>query len=172
MWVPCVYCLLPLSETASNREKQHFLGFASFLSGLGPHPFLPKLLGVISAQPPLAMVMEELQHQNLLAYLWKCRQVEASLYADDCWRFNQTGDFSAAHFNSRLNGGGEKKLIPWYLQNIFYMFSRGLSPTKDGSSGPSHDITAQRIFIMGRQVASAVVGQTSLWTLISPLGHF
>lgn len=72
-------CLLSLSETANNSEKQHFLGFASFLSGLGPHPFLPTLLGVISAQPPLVIVMEELQHQDLLGYLWKCRQVEEKL---------------------------------------------------------------------------------------------
>lgn len=71
-----IIALLSLSETANNSEKQHFLGFASFLSGLGQHPFLPTLLGVISAQHPLVMVMEELRHQDLLGYLWKCRQVE------------------------------------------------------------------------------------------------
>lgn len=80
----CTYCLLiyamfTFSETANDSEKQHFLGFASFLSGLGPHPFLPTLLGMISVQPPLTMVMEELQHQDLLGYLWKCRQVEENL---------------------------------------------------------------------------------------------
>lgn len=75
-------CLLYLAETANHSEKQHFLGFASFLSGLGPHPFLPKLLGMCSVQPPLMMVMEELQHQDLLGYLWKCRQVEENLSID------------------------------------------------------------------------------------------
>ncbi|XP_011618114.1 tyrosine-protein kinase STYK1-like isoform X3 [Takifugu rubripes] len=63
-----------LKETANHNERQHFLGFASFLSGLGPHPFLPNLLGMISVEPPLMMVMEDLQHQDLLGYLWKCRQ--------------------------------------------------------------------------------------------------
>ncbi|XP_010788999.1 tyrosine-protein kinase STYK1-like isoform X1 [Notothenia coriiceps] len=63
-----------LKETANGREKQEFLGFAAFVSGLGPHPFLPELLGVVSVQPPLMMVVEELQHRDLLGYLWKCRQ--------------------------------------------------------------------------------------------------
>lgn len=62
------------SETANGREKQDFLGFAAFVSGLGPHPFLPELLGAVSVQPPLMMVVEELQHRDLLGYLWKCRQ--------------------------------------------------------------------------------------------------
>ncbi|XP_033493751.1 tyrosine-protein kinase STYK1 [Epinephelus lanceolatus] len=66
-----------LKETANNSEKQHFLGFASFVSGLGPHPFLPELLGVVSVQPPLMMVVEELQHRDLLGYLWRCRQDNA-----------------------------------------------------------------------------------------------
>ncbi|XP_039978165.1 tyrosine-protein kinase STYK1-like [Xiphias gladius] len=63
-----------LKETANSSEKQHFLGFASFVSGLGPHPFLPVLLGVVSVQPPLMMVVEELQHRDLLGFLWRCRR--------------------------------------------------------------------------------------------------
>nr|XP_046273222.1 tyrosine-protein kinase STYK1 [Scatophagus argus] len=63
-----------LKETANSSERQHFLGFASFVSGLGPHPFLPALLGVVSVQPPLMMVVEELQHRDLLGFLWRCRQ--------------------------------------------------------------------------------------------------
>uniref|UniRef100_A0A668AUA4 Serine/threonine/tyrosine kinase 1a n=1 Tax=Myripristis murdjan TaxID=586833 RepID=A0A668AUA4_9TELE len=66
-------------EPGSITEKQHFLGFASFLSGLGPHPFLPVLMGVISAQPPLMMVVEELQHRDLLGFLWRCRQCPCDL---------------------------------------------------------------------------------------------
>lgn len=63
-------------ETATSSEKQKFLGFASFVSGLGPHPFIPALLGVMSAQSPLVMVVEELQQRDLLGFLWRCRQVE------------------------------------------------------------------------------------------------
>uniref|UniRef100_A0A8C2YWK0 Serine/threonine/tyrosine kinase 1a n=1 Tax=Cyclopterus lumpus TaxID=8103 RepID=A0A8C2YWK0_CYCLU len=63
-----------LKERANSGEKQHFLGFASFVSGLGPHPFLPELLGVVSVQPPPMMMVEELQHRDLLGYLWRCRQ--------------------------------------------------------------------------------------------------
>lgn len=63
-----------LKETANSSEKQHFLGFASFVSGLGLHPFLPELLGVVSVQSPLMLVVEELQHRDLLGYLWRCRQ--------------------------------------------------------------------------------------------------
>ncbi|KAI4818118.1 hypothetical protein KUCAC02_011481, partial [Chaenocephalus aceratus] len=44
-----------LKETANGREKQEFLGFAAFVSGLGPHHFLPELLGAVSVQPPLMM---------------------------------------------------------------------------------------------------------------------
>ncbi|KAJ0054772.1 hypothetical protein NL108_001943, partial [Boleophthalmus pectinirostris] len=61
--------------SASEADKHQFVGFASFLSGLGPHPFIPALLGVVTVQPPLMMVVEELQHRDLLNFLWKCRQV-------------------------------------------------------------------------------------------------
>ncbi|XP_068432443.1 tyrosine-protein kinase STYK1-like [Clinocottus analis] len=66
-----------LKERANSSERQHFLGFASFVSGLGPHPFLPELLGVVSVQPPPMMVVEELQHRDLLGFLWRCRQDNA-----------------------------------------------------------------------------------------------
>ncbi|CAI5691737.1 unnamed protein product [Oreochromis niloticus] len=68
-----------LKETASSSEKQKFLGFASFVSGLGPHPFIPALLGVMSAQSPLVMVVEELQQRDLLGFLWRCRQDNSGL---------------------------------------------------------------------------------------------
>ncbi|KAM7373641.1 hypothetical protein PAMP_008479 [Pampus punctatissimus] len=63
-----------LKDTANSSEKQHFLGFASFVSGLGPHPYLPALLGVVSVQLPLVTVVEELQHRDLRGFLWRCRQ--------------------------------------------------------------------------------------------------
>ncbi|KAM3596299.1 uncharacterized protein V6R79_011953 [Siganus canaliculatus] len=68
-----------LKDTADNTEKQRFLGFVSFVSGLGPHPFLPALLGVVSVQSPLTMVVEELQHRDLLGYLWRCREDNTGL---------------------------------------------------------------------------------------------
>ncbi|TSL82550.1 Tyrosine-protein kinase STYK1 [Bagarius yarrelli] len=63
-----------LNDSASEPECESFLGFASFLSQLGPHPFLPELVGVVTLRAPLIMVMEELGNQDLLSYLWKCRQ--------------------------------------------------------------------------------------------------
>lgn len=63
-----------LKESADVTEQQSFLGFASFLSELGPHPFLPGLMGVVSVQVPLVTVTEELEHRDLLGYLWRCRQ--------------------------------------------------------------------------------------------------
>ncbi|XP_047461793.1 tyrosine-protein kinase STYK1 [Mugil cephalus] len=67
-----------LKESANSEEKQHFLGFASFVSELGPHPFIPTLLGAVSLQPPLIMVVEELHHRDLLGFLWRCRQDNVS----------------------------------------------------------------------------------------------
>ncbi|CAL1583676.1 unnamed protein product [Knipowitschia caucasica] len=63
-----------LKDPSPAAEKQRFLGFASFVSRLGPHPFIPALLGVISVTPPPMMVTEELQHRDLLGFLWRCRQ--------------------------------------------------------------------------------------------------
>ncbi|KAF7211295.1 tyrosine-protein kinase STYK1 isoform X1 [Nothobranchius furzeri] len=63
-----------LKETADSRETQNFLDFASFLSALGPHPFIPAVLGVVSVQRPLTLVVEELKNRDLLGFLWRCRQ--------------------------------------------------------------------------------------------------
>lgn len=63
-----------LSETANARERQSFLGFARFLSELGPHPCLPALLGVVTVSSPLITVIEDLENRDLLAFLWRCRQ--------------------------------------------------------------------------------------------------
>ncbi|KAM3858544.1 tyrosine-protein kinase STYK1 [Diretmus argenteus] len=63
-----------LKETASSSDKQHFLGFASFLSGLGPHPFLPILMGVVSTSLRPVIVVEEQRHGDLLGFLWRCRE--------------------------------------------------------------------------------------------------
>lgn len=63
------------TDSASSKESQSFLGFAAFLSQLGPHPFLPELLGVISLRAPLITVIEEMENRDLLGFLWRCRQV-------------------------------------------------------------------------------------------------
>ncbi|XP_010883251.1 tyrosine-protein kinase STYK1b [Esox lucius] len=63
-----------LNDSASATERHNFLGFASFLSQLGPHPFLPELLGVVSLRAPLVTVIEELENRDLLGFLWRCRQ--------------------------------------------------------------------------------------------------
>ncbi|XP_045069697.1 tyrosine-protein kinase STYK1-like isoform X2 [Coregonus clupeaformis] len=63
-----------LNDSASATERHNFLGFASFLSQLGPHPFLPELLGVVSLRVPLVTVVEELENRDLLSFLWRCRQ--------------------------------------------------------------------------------------------------
>lgn len=51
------------------------MGFAHFISELGPHPCLPSLLGVIRDRAPLIMIMEELENRDLLGFLWRCRKV-------------------------------------------------------------------------------------------------
>ncbi|KAF7645151.1 hypothetical protein LDENG_00209090 [Lucifuga dentata] len=85
-----------LQEATNSSEKQHFLGFASFLSGLGPHPFLPVLLGVVSARPPVMMVMEELQHRDLLGFLWRCRQDNSPCDLTEKRIFSMAGQVASA----------------------------------------------------------------------------
>ncbi|XP_023138561.2 tyrosine-protein kinase STYK1b [Amphiprion ocellaris] len=63
-----------LNDSADASERHSFLGFASFLAQLGPHPFLPELLGVVSLRAPLVTVVEELENRDLLSFLWRCRQ--------------------------------------------------------------------------------------------------
>ncbi|XP_061573040.1 tyrosine-protein kinase STYK1b [Cololabis saira] len=63
-----------LNDSADATERHNFLGFASFLTQLGPHPFLPELLGVVSLRAPLVTVVEELENRDLLSFLWQCRQ--------------------------------------------------------------------------------------------------
>uniref|UniRef100_A0A669BC25 Serine/threonine/tyrosine kinase 1b n=1 Tax=Oreochromis niloticus TaxID=8128 RepID=A0A669BC25_ORENI len=64
-----------LNDSANATERHNFLGFASFLAQLGPHPFLPELLGVVSLRAPLVTVVEELENRDLLSFLWRCREM-------------------------------------------------------------------------------------------------
>ncbi|KAJ8287814.1 hypothetical protein COCON_G00004730 [Conger conger] len=63
-----------LKDSASASDRKSFLGFASFLTQLGAHPFLPAVLGVVSLRAPLITVVEELENRDLLGFLWRCRQ--------------------------------------------------------------------------------------------------
>lgn len=67
--------LSPFTDSADATERHSFLGFASFLAQLGPHPFLPELLGVVSLRAPLVTAVEELENRDLLSFLWRCREV-------------------------------------------------------------------------------------------------
>ncbi|XP_037548722.1 tyrosine-protein kinase STYK1 [Nematolebias whitei] len=95
-------------ETASSSEKQHFLDFASFLSRLGPHPSIPAVLGVVSVQPPLALVVEELKHRDLLGFLWECRQDNSSYDMTEKRIFTMAGQVASAldylHSQSCIHG--------------------------------------------------------------------
>ncbi|KAG7255556.1 hypothetical protein CRUP_025584 [Coryphaenoides rupestris] len=53
-------------DTAGSSERQDFLGFVSFLSGPGATP-----LPACAVAPPLVMAVEELQHRDLLDFLWR-----------------------------------------------------------------------------------------------------
>uniref|UniRef100_H3CRJ2 Serine/threonine/tyrosine kinase 1b n=1 Tax=Tetraodon nigroviridis TaxID=99883 RepID=H3CRJ2_TETNG len=63
-----------LNDSADATQRHSFLNFASFLAQLGPHPFLPELLGVVSLRAPLVTVIEELENRDLLSFLWRCRE--------------------------------------------------------------------------------------------------
>ncbi|KAI7799025.1 tyrosine-protein kinase STYK1 [Triplophysa rosa] len=63
-----------LKESDDANDRQFFLDFACFLTELGPHPSLPRLLGQVTAEMPQMIVLEELEHKDLLSFLWRCRQ--------------------------------------------------------------------------------------------------
>ncbi|XP_061676481.1 tyrosine-protein kinase STYK1-like isoform X2 [Syngnathoides biaculeatus] len=68
-----------LKDSAGPEERRRFLGFASFVSELGPHPFLPAALGSVRGPPPTSvMVVEDLRHGDLLGFLWRCRRADES----------------------------------------------------------------------------------------------
>uniref|UniRef100_A0A8C7ZWD3 Protein kinase domain-containing protein n=1 Tax=Oryzias sinensis TaxID=183150 RepID=A0A8C7ZWD3_9TELE len=85
-----------LKENANNSEKQDFLGFGSFLSNMGPHPFIPALLGVVSVQSPFVLVVEELKHRDLLGFLWRCRQDNSGCEMTEKQIFTMAGQVASA----------------------------------------------------------------------------
>ncbi|XP_029370211.1 tyrosine-protein kinase STYK1-like isoform X2 [Echeneis naucrates] len=134
-----------LKETANSSEKQHFLGFASFVSGLGPHPFIPTLMGVISVQPPFTMVVEELQHRDLLGFLWKCRQDNSGL--ESPYEMTEQRIFTMArqvasalnylHSQSCIHGnmGARSILVSSNLTAKLWGFGTAYRRTQNNSSG-------------------------------------
>ncbi|XP_052003509.1 LOW QUALITY PROTEIN: tyrosine-protein kinase STYK1-like [Xyrauchen texanus] len=99
-----------LQDSVGNRESQSFLGFAAFLSQLGPHPFLLELLGVVSLRAPLITVVEEMENRDLLGFLWMCRQDNAGL--DTICQMTEKKIFTmASHVSSALDYLHSKDLL-------------------------------------------------------------
>ncbi|XP_008279366.1 tyrosine-protein kinase STYK1 [Stegastes partitus] len=176
-----------LKDTANNSEKQNFLRFASFVSGLGPHPFIPALLGVISVQSPLVMVVEELQHRDLLGFLWSCRQENPSLepYMTEKRIFTMAGQVASAldylHTQRCIHGniGARSVLVGGDLTAKLW----GLGPayrkrTQAGSPGEVEDmelrkwqapeVLARRIISQGSDVWSFGILLYEMVTLGDP----
>ncbi|XP_054911302.1 tyrosine-protein kinase STYK1-like [Poeciliopsis prolifica] len=125
--------LRALKENASTSEKQHFLGFASFLGGLGPHPFIPAVLGVVSVRSPLVIVLEELRHRDLLGFLWKCREDNSSHKMTEKMIFTMAGQVASAldylHSQGSIHGnigarsvlvGGDMTAKLWGLGSAYH----------------------------------------------------
>ncbi|XP_040045582.2 tyrosine-protein kinase STYK1 [Gasterosteus aculeatus] len=137
-----------LKERASSSEKQHFFGFASFVSGLGPHPFIPELLGVVSVQPPPMMVVEELLHRDLLGYLWRCRQnnsgSESSCEMTEKRIFTMAGQVASAleylHSQRCIHGnlGARSVLVGGDL--TAKLWGLGSAYRRTTSAGPAEEI--------------------------------
>ncbi|KAM9737748.1 tyrosine-protein kinase STYK1-like isoform 1-T2 [Menidia menidia] len=140
-----------LKDTANSTEKQHFLGFASFMSQLGPHPFIPQLLGVVSAQPPLIIVVEELRHRDLLGFLWKCRQDNSSYDMTEKRIFSMAGQVASAleylHSQHCIHGnvGARSVLVGADLTaKLWGLGSAYRRRTQAGSPGPVEDMELRK----------------------------
>ncbi|KAG8009982.1 Glutathione S-transferase kappa 1 [Nibea albiflora] len=133
-----------LKDTADATERHSFLGFASFLAQLGPHPFLPELLGVVSLRAPLVTVVEELENRDLLSFLWRCRQ--EFLHSKDLLHGNvcARGVLVSKEFTAKL----------WGLHGVYTRKNQGATQRDDPSmkkwqapevlakrsTGPSSDV--------------------------------
>ncbi|XP_042363132.1 tyrosine-protein kinase STYK1 [Plectropomus leopardus] len=178
-----------LKETANSSEKQHFLGFASFMSGLGSHPFLPELLGVVSAQSPLTMVMEELQHRDLLGYLWRCRKdnvgLESPCEMTEKRIFTMAGQVASAleylHSQSCIHGnigarsvlvGGDLTAKLWGLGSAYRRRTQANSPGEVGDmemrKWQAPEVLSRRVFSHSSDVWSFGVLLYEMATLGDP----
>ncbi|XP_076611493.1 tyrosine-protein kinase STYK1-like [Chaetodon auriga] len=151
-----------LKEPSNSSEKHHFLGFASFVSGLGPHPFLPALLGVVSVQSPLMMVVEEMQHRDLLGFLWSCRQDSTSVDMTEKRLFTMAGQVASAleylHTQRCIHGnvGARSVLVGGDLTAKLWGLGSAYRRTKAHSPGDVEDME------MRKWQAPEVLGRTAV----------
>uniref|UniRef100_A0A3Q2NQA7 Tyrosine-protein kinase STYK1 n=1 Tax=Fundulus heteroclitus TaxID=8078 RepID=A0A3Q2NQA7_FUNHE len=142
--------LRTLKENASNDEKQHFLGFASFLGGLGPHPFIPALPGVVSVRSPLVIVMEELRHRDLLGFLWKCREGNTSHEMTEKRIFTMAGQVASAldylHNQGSVHGniGARSILVGADMTAKLWGLSSAYHRTRANSAGQADDVELKK----------------------------
>ncbi|XP_071356874.1 tyrosine-protein kinase STYK1 [Trachinotus anak] len=164
-----------LKETANSSDKQHFLGFTSFVSGLGPHPFIPALLGVVSVQSPHMMVVEELQHRDLLGFLWRCRRdnpgLESSCDMTEKRIFTMAGQVASAleylHSQSCIHGnvGARSVLVGRDLTaKLWGLGSTYRRRTQPGSPGEVEDMELRK-WQAPEVLARRVISQSSdVWS--------
>ncbi|XP_056142751.1 tyrosine-protein kinase STYK1b [Lampris incognitus] len=158
-----------LKDSADATERHSFLGFASFLAQMGPHPFLPELLGVISLRAPLVTVVEELENRDLLGFLWRCRQDQADPPCEMSERriFTMAKQVASAleflHSRDLLHGNVRARSVLvsrghtaklWGLNGVYMRKNQGATQTDDPSmrkwqapellarrpAGPSSDV--------------------------------
>ncbi|XP_041797938.1 tyrosine-protein kinase STYK1b [Chelmon rostratus] len=121
-----------LNDSADATERHNFLGFASFLAQLGPHPFLPELLGVVSLRAPLVTVVEELENRDLLSFLWRCRQENV----DPPCEMTERGIFTMAkQVASALEFLHNKDLIHGNIRARSVLITKGLTAKLWGLHG-------------------------------------
>ncbi|XP_071387579.1 tyrosine-protein kinase STYK1b [Centroberyx affinis] len=137
-----------LNDSADATERHSFLGFASFLAQLGPHPFLPELLGVVSLRAPLVTVVEELENRDLLSYLWRCRQenVDSSCEMTERRIFTMAKQVASAleflHSKDLLHGNIRARSVLvsreytaklWGLDGVYTRKTQGATQSDDPS---------------------------------------
>lgn len=115
--------LCVLKDSASKQESESFLDFAAFLSQLGPNPFIPELLGVVSLRAPLITVIEEMENRDLLGFLWRCR--EDKVGPDGICEMTEKKIFTMAlHVSTALDYLHSKDLIHCNIKARSVLLSR------------------------------------------------
>lgn len=177
-----------LKETANNDERLNFFGFASFLSGLGPHPFIPALLGVVSVPSPPRMVVEELQHRDLLGFLWRCREDNPGAESCDMTEkriFTMAGQVASAleylHTQSCIHGnvaarsvlvGRDLTAKLWGLGSTYRRRTQANSPGEVGDmelrKWQAPEVLSRRVFSQSSDVWSFGILLYEMVTLGDP----
>ncbi|XP_069506651.1 tyrosine-protein kinase STYK1 [Ambystoma mexicanum] len=63
-----------LRDSASPQEMKDFLAQITFHSQLGRHENIVELIGCCTNQLPLYVILENVDHRDLLTFLWTCRR--------------------------------------------------------------------------------------------------